>query len=156
MKLRDYLAKKHCGGVFIENQPNNSDKYFSFIHGFDACEAHYLPMIEKLESALNTSLNYLYWREDDLIGDDCVGDGKLTAQYKNRVSEVEQAIAELAEFKNKMNGEQAKNKIDQVEKCPKCGSFIFSIARDMTSKRTCAVCSTSWDCPNNKMNGVEK
>lgn len=52
-----------------------------------------------------------------------------------------------------MNGEQDKNKIDQVEKCPKCGSIAFTIARDMTSKRTCAVCLTSWDYQNNKTNG---
>ena len=39
------------------------------------------------------------------------------------------------------------------EKCHQCGSTDFAIARDMTSKRTCTVCSTSWDY---KMNGGER
>lgn len=45
--------------------------------------------------ALNTALNYLHWREDDLIGDDCIGDGRLTAGYKNKVSEIEKAISKI-------------------------------------------------------------
>lgn len=53
--------------------------------------------LEIAKKALNTALNYLHWREDDLIGDDCIGDGKLTAQYKNKVSEIEKAILEIGE-----------------------------------------------------------
>lgn len=53
--------------------------------------------LAKAKEALNISLNYLHWREDDLIGDDCIGDGRLTANYKNKVSKIEKAILELGE-----------------------------------------------------------
>lgn len=31
-----------------------------------------------------------------------------------------------------------------TEKCPKCGSGIFSIRRDMKATRRCAKCHTQW------------
>ena len=53
--------------------------------------------LAKAKENLNTALNYLHWREDDLIGDDCIGDGRLTAEYKNKVSEIEKSISEIGE-----------------------------------------------------------
>ena len=37
----------------------------------------------------------------------------------------------------------------QNETCPRCGSTEFYIARDMTSRRTCAAmtCGATWECP---------
>lgn len=37
----------------------------------------------------------------------------------------------------------------QNETCPRCGSPEFFIARDMTSRRTCAAmtCGVTWECP---------
>lgn len=51
--------------------------------------------LAKAKTSLNNALNYLHWREDDLIGDDFKGDGKLTAEYKNKVSEIEKSISEI-------------------------------------------------------------
>ena len=35
----------------------------------------------------------------------------------------------------------------EPEKCPLCHSSKYSILRDMTSKRKCSICDTSWECP---------
>lgn len=61
--------------------------------------------LAKAKTSLNNALNYLHWREDDLIGDDFKGDGKLTAEYKNKVSEIEKSISEIG------GGQMKKNKL---------------------------------------------
>lgn len=53
--------------------------------------------LAKAKTSLDNALNYLHWREDDLIGDDLIGDGRLTAEYKNKVSEIEKSILEISE-----------------------------------------------------------
>lgn len=58
-------------------------------------------VVEPLEKNLYSALRYLYWREDDLIGDDLKGDGKLTANYKNMISELEKA---LEDYEKKASG----------------------------------------------------
>lgn len=50
-------------------------------------------LVAAKDKALNGALSYLHWRTDDLCGDDCVGDGRLTLRFKQRVSEIEKAIA---------------------------------------------------------------
>lgn len=40
------------------------------------------------DKMLHEVLSYLEWREDDLIGDDCKGDGKLTMRFKQLVSSI--------------------------------------------------------------------
>ena len=40
-----------------------------------------LSVVEKQGELINEVHNYLYWREDDLVGDDLIGDRKLTKIY---------------------------------------------------------------------------
>lgn len=40
------------------------------------------------EAALEGTRNYLHWREDDLIGDDLKGDGRLTARFKQVIGSI--------------------------------------------------------------------
>ena len=35
-----------------------------------------------------------------------------------------------------------------IEKCPKCSSEYYTVARDTTSRRRCAMCHTEWACPD--------
>lgn len=72
-----------------------------------------LPAIENLikivkiqGEALDTALNYLYWREDDLVGDDLIGDQKLTSSYKARVKVLEKARSQVAELLKELEGEK--------------------------------------------------
>lgn len=66
----------------------------SALVGFDACEAHYLPIIEKLEGALNDITEFNIRIEH--------------SRFDSRSFQdiAKQALAELAEFKNKMNGDK--------------------------------------------------
>jgi hypothetical protein len=51
---------------------------------------------------LNLTLNYLHFRSDDLVGDDCIGDGKLTATLNNRIGEIIKALDSWAKFKERI------------------------------------------------------
>lgn len=51
--------------------------------------------VKKMREALRTTLNYLNHSADDLVGDDCIGDGKRTHRYKRQISEIELALALL-------------------------------------------------------------
>jgi len=107
MKIRDELADKV--NKHFEKIGANTDDVFKY--GFDACEARYLPIIEKLEGALkfyslksnyslvdegrNYSFEYKYYELNEITyGDEELG------------TKAQQALAELAEFKNKMNGSE--------------------------------------------------
>lgn len=57
-----------------------------------------IKIVEIQGEALETALNYLYWREDDLVGDDLIGDQKLTSNYKARVKVLEKAQSQVAEL----------------------------------------------------------
>jgi hypothetical protein len=72
---------------------NESDREI-FSKGFQSCHDLMIEDMKKLVEALCSASNYLSWREDDLIGDDCIGDKKLTARYKNQVNELSKAIQE--------------------------------------------------------------
>ena len=48
--------------------------------------------IAEKDAVLNEVLSYLEWREDDLIGDDIKGDGRLTARFKQVVSLIEATL----------------------------------------------------------------
>ncbi len=72
----------------------------AFRDGFETAAAEYEKIIAVLEGALETTSAYLQWREDDLIGDDCIGDGKLTAGFKNRLATINEALQKLSDFKN--------------------------------------------------------
>ena len=79
--------------------------------GFDACESHYKPMLEKLESALKAT-KHDYWfmislierTTDDKFLKDVVSD--CVYRMKFRQSMFDYALAELEEFRNKMNGDE--------------------------------------------------
>jgi len=49
---------------------------------------------EKLVKALCVAQNYLNWHGDDLIGDDCIGDQKLTQRFKDRIRKIDNALAD--------------------------------------------------------------
>ena len=105
MKLRDELSDK-VNSHFDKIGANTKDV---FNYGFDACEARYKPMIEKLESALKAT-KHDYWfmislierTTDDKYLKDAVSD--CVYRMKFRQPMFDYALAELAEFKNKMNG----------------------------------------------------
>jgi hypothetical protein len=50
--------------------------------------------IGRKDKALQEILNYLHHRTDDLCGDDCVGDKKLTASFNAKVKIIEMALAD--------------------------------------------------------------
>ena len=62
--------------------------------GFDACEAHYKPMLEKLEDALNDISEFNIRIEH--------------SRFDSRSFQdiAKQVLAELEEFKKKMNGDE--------------------------------------------------
>jgi len=99
-QAREYVESKICfNGLEYSVGGNTYNECFrSFLVGAKARDAEIQQLKSKLAKAktsLNNALNYLHWREDDLIGDDFKGDGKLTAEYKNKVSEIEKSISEI-------------------------------------------------------------
>ncbi len=46
-----------------------------------------------LFNTLGDVLNYLHHNTDNLYGDDCKGDGKLTARFKRQILEIETSLA---------------------------------------------------------------
>ena len=62
---------------------------------YEALDKQWREAVGPLVIIQNEVLNYLYWREDDLIGDDLKGDGKLTARYKSLVSRLQNAISDF-------------------------------------------------------------
>lgn len=95
MKLRDELAEKV--NKHFEKIGANTDDVFKY--GFGVCEAHYLPMLEKLESALKKNIVYIdsIWNFTKQV------EIENTCRKQKHFSQ--QALAELAEFKKQMNGE---------------------------------------------------
>lgn len=105
MKLRDELADKV--NKHFEKIGANTDDVFKY--GFDACEARYLPIIEKLEGALKFySLKYNYSLVDEGRNYHshykCYELNEITYRYEELGTKAKQALAELEQFKNKMNG----------------------------------------------------
>jgi hypothetical protein len=56
-----------------------------------------------LRDGLEIALNYLHWREDDLIGDDLIGDNRLTQAYKDRINTINKALEQADKI---MEGEK--------------------------------------------------
>lgn len=56
------------------------------------------PEVRAMREAFANALSYLHWNADALSGDDLIGDGRLTARYKQQVSEIEQALAAFFAF----------------------------------------------------------
>ena len=54
---------------------------------------------EEAIKVLQYNLNYLNHNADALSGDDCIGDGKLTQQYNNRLAETEKHLNRVFEAK---------------------------------------------------------
>ena len=111
MKLRDELAEKYekeiedAISAYLKIDENREplrytdDLDIDFAAGFDACEARYLPIIEKLEGALKTNIPYIdsIWNLTKQV--------EIENMCRKQKHFSQQALAELAEFKKKMNGE---------------------------------------------------
>ena len=103
-KLRDYVGdafdKKAALNAAHNFAPRLSDDPIAnYLHGASGQhqQSHlaYAALMKDAESlfeVLLQTMNYLHWREDDLIGDDLIGDGKLTERYKKRVDSILKAL----------------------------------------------------------------
>lgn len=104
MKLRNKIINEIAENNFSHITTNISA-------GFDACEAHYLPIIEKLESALkfySLKSNYSLVDEGRNYHSDykCYELNEITYGDEELGTKAQQALAELEHFKNKMNGDK--------------------------------------------------
>lgn len=82
---------------YVKNNPD--PLYGKNIHVREVSPS-YDKAVAQLVEALNDTLNYLHWHCDDLTGDDCIGDQKLTQSYNRKVTAINKAL-EAFELANK-------------------------------------------------------
>ncbi len=90
-EIRDAEAKKYHGWGTSANQ--------AYKYGWDARDKMDNEALKIAVEALGKTVNYLHWREDDLIGDDIKGDNRLTIRFKEQVKIIYEALAETRKLR---------------------------------------------------------
>ena len=70
-----------------------------FEAGFDTGAELERKRAQVLVEALEKVQNYLHWNTDNLCGDDLIGDGRLTANFNNRIIHINEALQAWNEIK---------------------------------------------------------
>jgi len=58
-----------------------------------------IEVVDLADVTLSQIENYLHHNTDNLCGDDCIGDKKLTMRFENRIIQIQKAIETLTNVK---------------------------------------------------------